>query len=105
MTLSAVVFLSISAFFLDMVVGPSCAVAMDVGGHFSGTVAALMNMTGALGASISPVVFGYFAARNLWVAPFFVNAGILVAGTLIWAFLVDPEKSVVETTSASGTSG
>jgi sugar phosphate permease len=103
-TLTAVLFLSISSFFLDMVVGPSWAVTMDIGGQFSGTVAALMNMTGALGASISPVVFGYFAAQNSWVAPFFVNAGILLTGTLIWMFLIDPEKSVVETAVSSRTS-
>jgi sugar phosphate permease len=93
----AIVFLSISSFFLDMVVGPSWAVTMDVGGRFSGTVAALMNMTGALGGSISPVVFGFFATEHSWIAPFFVTAGFLLTGTLIWAFLIDPEKSVIGT--------
>ena len=97
----AILFLSISSFFLDMVVGPSWAVTMDVGGQFSGTVAALMNMTGALGASISPVVFGFFAAQSSWVAPFFVNAAILLTGTLIWTFLIDPEKSVIGTAGAA----
>ncbi len=93
---AAVSFLCLSAFFLDMVVGPSWAVTMDVGGQFSGTVAAIMNMTGALGASISPVVFGFFAEQQSWIAPFFVTAGVLLTGTLIWAFLINPEKSVVE---------
>lgn len=93
---SAVAFLSLSAFFLDMVVGPSWAVTMDVGGEFSGTVAAIMNMTGALGASISPVVFGFFAEQHSWIVPFFVTAAILLTGSLIWLLLINPEESVVE---------
>jgi sugar phosphate permease len=96
---AAISFLAVSFFFLDMVVGSSWAVTMDVGGQFSGTVAAVMNMTGAVGASISPLVFGYFAARHSWIAPFFVSAGVLVTGALIWTFLINPEKSVVETAS------
>lgn len=92
----AVICLTASFFFLDMVVGPSWAVSMDVGGQFSGTVASIMNMAGALGGSISPLVFGSFAARDSWVAPFFVTAAVLLTGALIWAFLINPEKSVVD---------
>lgn len=93
--MSAVLFLAASSFFLDMVVGPSWAVTMDTGGQFSGTVAAVMNMTGALGASLSPLVFGFFAARHLWIAPFFVTAGVLVSGALIWICLIHPERQIV----------
>jgi hypothetical protein len=32
----------------------------------------------------------------MWIAPFFVTAGVMVAGALIWALLIDPEKSVAE---------
>lgn len=92
---AAVLFLAGSSFFLDMVVGPSWAVTMDTGGQFSGTVAAVMNMTGALGASISPLVFGYFAARHLWISPFFVTAGILVIGAVVWLCLIHPEQPIV----------
>jgi hypothetical protein len=34
--------------------------------------------------------------RGLWIAPFFISAGVLLTGALIWAFLIDPERSVVE---------
>ncbi len=73
---------------------------MDVGGQFSGTVAAIMNMTGAVGASISPVVFGFFAGSTLGLLPFFVTAAILLTGSLIWAFLINPEESVVDARQA-----
>jgi MFS family permease len=92
---SALFFLAASFFSLELVVGPAWAVPMDVGGEFSGTVAAVMNMAGAVGASISPIVFGFFAQRGFWVAPFVVTACVLLTCTLIWVFLINPEKSVV----------
>jgi MFS family permease len=55
-----------------------------------------MNMMGAVGASISPLVFGMLVQHGSWIAPFFVTAAVLVTGALIWIFLIDPEKSVVD---------
>jgi MFS family permease len=66
---TAVLCLAISFFFLELVIGPAWAVPMDVGGEFSGTVSSVMNTAGALAASISPVVFGFFAQRGFWIAP------------------------------------
>ncbi|MGO8908278.1 MAG: MFS transporter [Bradyrhizobium sp.] len=92
----AIVCLTASNFFLELVLGPAWAVPMDVGGTSSGTVTAVMNMVGAVGASISPLVFGLLVERGSWVAPFYVTAAVLASGSLIWIFLIDPEKSVVE---------
>ena len=94
--ITAILCLTASNFFLELVLGPAWAVPMDVGGTSSGTVTAVMNMVGAVGASISPLVFGFLVERGSWVAPFFVTAAVLAAGSLIWIFLIDPEKSVVD---------
>jgi sugar phosphate permease len=93
---TAVICLAISFFSLELVIGPAWAVPMDVGGEFSGTVSSVMNTAGALAASASPVVFGFFAQRGFWITPFFVTAGVLLTGALIWTFLINPEVSVVE---------
>jgi len=93
---TAVICLTISFFFLELVIGPAWAVPMDVGGEFSGTVSSVMNTAGALAASVSPVVFGFFAQRGFWITPFIVTAGVLLSGALIWTFLINPELSVVE---------
>jgi MFS family permease len=69
---------------------------MDVGGEYSGTVSGVMNMAGSLAASISPIVFGVFVQRGSWITPFFITAGVLLTGALIWTFLIDPKRSVVE---------
>jgi MFS family permease len=95
-TVTAILCLSASNFFLELVLGPAWAVPMDVGGSFSGIVTAVMNMMGAIGASISPLVFGMLVQRGSWIAPFFVTAGVLVGGALVWTFLIDPERSVVD---------
>ncbi len=98
---TAVFCLTASNFFLELVLGPAWAVPMDVGGTSSGTVTAAMNMVGAVGASMSPLVFGWLVERGSWIAPFYVTAGVLTVGSLIWVFLIDPEKSVVEPASAN----
>jgi hypothetical protein len=32
----------------------------------------------------------------LWVTPFLVSAGVMLLGALIWIFLINPEKSVID---------
>ncbi len=93
---TAILCLTGSLFFLELVISPAWAVPMDVGGEFSGTVSGVMNMAGGLAASLSPIIFGWLVQRGYWIAPFFVSAGVLLGGAMIWAFLIDPEKSVVE---------
>ena len=49
----SVMFLALSFFSLECVIGPAWAVPMDVGGQFSGTVTGIMDMAGALAASLT----------------------------------------------------
>jgi sugar phosphate permease len=93
---TAIFCLTASLFFLELVISPAWAVPMDVGGEYSGTVSGVMNMAGSLAASLSPIIFGYLAQRGFWITPFFITAAVLLTGALIWAFLIDPERSVVE---------
>jgi sugar phosphate permease len=94
-TTLSIVMLATSFFFLEWVIGPAWAVPMDVGGRFSGTVTGVMNMAGALAASLTAIVYGSLFGAGYWVAPFLVSAVVLGAGGLIWAFLIDPDRSVV----------
>jgi sugar phosphate permease len=92
----SIVCLALSFFFLEWVIGPAWAVPMDVGGQFSGTVTGVMNMAGALAASFTAIVYGSLFGRGYWVAPFLVSAAVMALGAIVWIFLIDPEKSVVE---------
>jgi len=94
-TWTSVLCLATSFFFLEFVIGPAWAVPMDVGGLFSGTVTGVMNMAGALAASVTPLIFGYYFGKGSWMAPFFITSGVMLVGALIWTFLIDAERSVV----------
>jgi len=83
-------------FFLECTIGPSWAVPMDMGGEHSGTVSGMMNMAGNIGGALSPIVFGFLVQFGSWQAPFVVAASLLVIGSAIWAFWLDPSVSVVE---------
>jgi sugar phosphate permease len=72
---------------------------MDIGGQFSGTVTGIMNMVGAFGGSLAAIVYGSLFDRGRWVTPFYVSAVVMGIGALIWIFLINPDKSVVEAVS------
>lgn len=79
--------LAASFFFLEWVIGPAWAVPINVGGPFIGTVTGVMDMAGASGASMTPLVFGYFIQRGSWVTPFLVTTGVMALGTVVWKFV------------------
>jgi sugar phosphate permease len=101
---TSVYFLTAAMFFLEMTIGPAWAVPMDVGGEFSGTVSGMMNMGGQLVGALCPTVFGLLASKGAWVAPFSISAGLLFIGAAIWAFWIDPEKSVIDRDEGKGPS-
>ena len=93
-TTLSILLLATSFFFLEWVIGPAWAVPMDVGGRFSGTVTGVMNMAGALAASLTAIVYGSLFGAGYWVAPFLVSAAVMGLGALIWLVLIDPDRSV-----------
>src|SRR5579872_1351829 len=98
---TAVYCLTASMFFLECTIGPSWAVPMDTGGKYSGTVSGMMNMAGNIGGALSPLVFGFLVQYGNWQAPFIVAAALLVTGAGVWAFWLDPDRSVLEASDAA----
>jgi sugar phosphate permease len=59
---------------LEITVGVSWAIPLDIGADFAGSVAAVMNTAGNIGGAISPAVVAYLQQAYGWNVPFFVAA-------------------------------
>jgi MFS family permease len=58
-------------------------------------------MAGNIGGALSPLVFGVLVQFGSWQAPFIVAASLLVLGSAVWAFWLDPGESAVEKKAAA----
>ena len=91
---TACVWYSCIAFFgLELTVGVSWAVPLDIGADYAGSVSAVMNTWGNIGGAISPLALAYLVRTYGWNMPFFVASGFcLVAALLFWR--VDASKRI-----------
>jgi sugar phosphate permease len=69
---------------LEITVGVSWAIPLDIAGDYAGSAAAIMNMTGNFGAALSPTVLTFLVKYYGWNVPFFVAAGLSIIGALIY---------------------
>lgn len=87
----AILLMGCAGFANDLVMPPSWAAAMDLGGRYAGTLSATMNMIGCAGAGAFPVAAGYILkwTGGNWDVVLYVSAAAYAAGMLCWLFL-DP---------------
>src|SRR3546814_14196455 len=62
----------IALFGLELTVGVSWAVTLDIGGEYAGSVSAVMNTLGNSGAAVAAAVTGYIVSMSGWFAAFAV---------------------------------
>ena len=73
----------IAVFGLEITVGVSWAIPLDIGGDYAGSVSAVMNTCGNIGGAISPALLAYLVRGYGWNVPFVVAAVLcLVAAAL-----------------------
>jgi sugar phosphate permease len=74
---------SAAVFGLELTVGISWAVTLDIGGDYAGSVSAAMNTFGNTGGAIAAALTGYIVAHSGWTPAFFVPSGLsLLAAAL-----------------------
>jgi len=93
-TSASVLFSCLSVFGLELTVGVSWAIPLDIGGDFAGSIASIMNTFGNLGGAISPVLLGYLLGGYGWNVPFSISAVLCVAA-VFFCFGIDPSQPVV----------
>lgn len=82
-----------TALFFQFLTTPAVwATCLDIGQRRSGVVSGTINTFGNLAGTLAPVVFGYILQRyGSWTIPFYVAAGFLAFGVVMW-FFIDPER-------------
>ncbi|HYR91258.1 MAG TPA: MFS transporter [Terriglobia bacterium] len=90
---ASVLFSGLVMFGLEITVGVSWALTMDIGGEFAGSVSAVMNTCGNLGGALASALVAYFVEMFGWHMPFLTIGVLSVAGALLF-LRIDAEKRI-----------
>lgn len=71
-------------FGLELTVGVSWAITLDIGDHFAGSVSSVMNTCGNVGGATASTLSAYLVMLRGWEAPFLVMAGLSAAGAVLY---------------------
>ena len=83
--LASIAYFCVAVFGLELTVGISWAITLDIGGNYAGSVSAVMNTCGNIGAAAAAALTGYIVANSGWQTAFLVLAGLAVlAAILSW---------------------
>jgi MFS family permease len=74
----------VAVFSLELTVGVSWAVTLDIGGDYAGSVSAVMNTCGNIGGAISPTLMGYLVHWYGWDVPFILSAALCVIAAALF---------------------
>lgn len=92
----AALLIAVALFFQFLTTPAVWATCMDIGGRSSGVVSGTINTFGNLAGTIAPIVFGYvLQVWGSWTIPFYVAAGFLAVGVVMWLF-IDPRRPLDE---------
>lgn len=88
----ATVFLSLTFFSAELIVGPIWAIPMDIAPQYVSSASGMMNFGFGIAGLISPASFGYLVDRTgSWVVPFIGSVVLLLLGAVLSARL-RPDK-------------
>jgi sugar phosphate permease len=90
---ASVLFSGLVMFGLEITVGVSWALTMDIGGEFAGSVSAVMNTCGNLGGALASILVAYLVEIFGWHMPFLTIGILSVAGALLF-LKIDAEKRI-----------
>ena len=74
----------IAFFGLEITVGVSWAIPLDIGGDCAGSVSSVMNMCGNIGGAISPAALAYLVKAYGWNVPFLVASALCAIGAALY---------------------
>jgi sugar phosphate permease len=89
-----------AVFGLELTVGISWAVTLDIGGQYAGSVSALMNTAGNLAGASAAVITGYMVTAYGWNSIYFLMAGLAGLAAILFLFIDASRKLVPQETAA-----
>jgi MFS transporter, ACS family, glucarate transporter len=91
---TCVVWSCIAFFGLEITVGVSWAIPLDIGGDCAGSVSSVMNMCGNIGGAISPAALAYLVKAYGWNVPFLVASALCAMGAIIYYTKIDANRPI-----------
>lgn len=91
---ASVAFSCLGFFGLEVTVGVSWAIPLDIGGDAAGSVSAIMNTLGNIGGALSPTILAYLVQAYGWNIPFLVASGLCITAALLFS-KIDATKKVL----------
>jgi sugar phosphate permease len=91
---------SAAVFALELTVGISWAVTLDIGGDYAGSVSAAMNTFGNTGGAIAAALTGYIVTHSGWTPAFFVPSGLSLLAAVLF-LRIDASKRLTFETAAT----
>jgi MFS transporter, ACS family, glucarate transporter len=82
--LASVRYTCLAVFALELTVGVSWAIPLDIGADYAGSVAAVMNTCGNMGGALSPAALAYLVRAYGWDVPFLVSAALCVIAAALF---------------------
>src|SRR5581483_5518170 len=83
----SIAFFSLALFAIELTVGNSWAVTLDIGGSYAGSLSAVMSMFGNIGGGVYAVLMGYIVTALGWQAAFFGLASFAILGGILFCCL------------------
>jgi MFS family permease len=91
-----VAYTCLGVFALELTVGVSWAIPLDIGADYAGSVSAVMNTCGNIGGAISPALVAYLAKAYGWDLPFLLASALCVVAALLF-LRIDATRKIFPT--------
>jgi sugar phosphate permease len=91
--LVSVAWFALAVFGLELTVGVSWAVTLDIGGNYAGSVSAIMNTCGNIGGALASVATGYIVTHSGWTPAFLVLAALSLIAAILF-LRIDASKRI-----------
>lgn len=92
---TCVVFSCVAFFGLELTVGVSWALPLDIAAEYAGSASSLMNMCGNIGGAISPTMLAYLVKGYGWNVPFFFASALCLVAALLF-FKIDASRRIFQ---------